>query len=63
MDPVVGRFIGNVKKALAEHAEYSMRFPKPDPFEHGRQVGIYQGLGIALDHLEDVLNSTQEEQS
>ena len=63
MDPIVGRFITDVKKTLEEHAEDSMVFPKSEPFDHGRQVGVYQGLRLALDHLENILrDNTEKEQ-
>ena len=62
-DPIVGRFIGNVKRALAEHAEDSMKFPKADAFEHGRQIGVYAGLELALQHLNDIINDLNKEQA
>jgi len=45
-DPIVGRFIGNVKRALAEHAEDSMKFPKADAFEHGRAALAMADAGM-----------------
>lgn len=62
MDPIIGRFIGEVKKTLAETAEDSMMFPKGDQFEHGRQVGTYQGLRLSLDVLESILRDISEEE-
>lgn len=62
MDPIVGRFIGEVKKTLAETAEDSMMYPKGDPFEHGVQVGKYQGLKFSLDILESILRDINDEE-
>lgn len=62
MDPIVGRFIGEVKKTLAETAEDSMMYPKGDPFEHGVQVGKYQGLKFSLDILESILRDLNDEE-
>lgn len=63
MDPTLGKFIGEVKKTLAETAEDSMMFPKGDSFEHGVQVGKYQGLRNALEILESVMRDQQEQDS
>lgn len=62
MDPIVGRFIGEVKKTLAENAEDSMMYPAGDPFLHGVQVGKYQGLRLSLDILESIMRDINEEE-
>lgn len=62
MDPIIGRFIGEVKKTLAETAEDSMLYPKGDSFEHGVQVGKYQGLKFSLDILESILRDINDEE-
>lgn len=62
MDPIVGRFIGEVKKTLAQNAEDSMQFPKADPFGHGTQVGQHQGLRLSLEILESIMRDTNEEE-
>lgn len=63
MDPIIGRFIGEVKKTLAETAEDSMMYPKADPFGHGAQVGTYQGLRFSLDILESILRDISDEEN
>ena len=62
MDPIIGRFIGEVKKTLAETAEDSMMYPKGEAFEHGAQVGKYQGLRFSLDILESILRDISDEE-
>ena len=62
MDPIIGRFIGEVKKTLAETAEDSMVYPKGEAFEHGVHVGRYQGLRFSLDILESILRDISDEE-
>lgn len=62
MDPIVGRFIGEVKKTLAANAEDAMQFPRHEPFEHGVQVGTYQGLRLSLEILESILRDVTDEE-
>jgi len=59
-DPTIGRFIGEVKSELTTSAKDAMLFPKSEPFDHGVQVGRYQGLQLALDILETMLRDNLE---
>jgi hypothetical protein len=61
-DPTVARFIVEARQALAQIAENAMRFPKADPFEHGSQVGRYQGLDFALEIMNDILRGDDEKE-
>lgn len=56
-------FMVEARKALTEMAEDSMMFPKPDPFEHGVQVGKYQGVRFALELLESILRDDAEKEN
>ncbi len=55
MDPILARVIGAIKVHRQTWMEGAMEFPKPDPFDHGAQVGVYQGLSEALNVIETVL--------
>lgn len=59
-DRVIGQFISEARKALAEMAEDSMTYPRPDPFEHGVSCGRHQGIQLALDILSSVISGDQE---
>ena len=62
-DQVIQRFIGEVKQTLSQHAEDSMEFPKAEPFEHGLQVGKYQGIQYALNILEVIMRDDRFKES
>lgn len=57
------RFLHEAKKALGQNAEDSMMFPKADPFEHGVQVGKYQGMRMAMDLVEDIIRDNLEKEN
>jgi hypothetical protein len=38
-----------------ELAESAMLMPRAEPFEHGVQVGTYQGIQLALEALESLV--------
>lgn len=61
-DQVVVKFIGAAKLELQHLSETAMLFPKPDPFEHGVQVGKYQGVQSALDLLDNILRDSNEKE-
>lgn len=63
MDPIIGRFIGEVKKTLAETAEDSMMYPKGEAFEHGVQVGVYRGMVNALAILDGLLADADDKEA
>lgn len=54
-DRLLNKFIGEVVRAKAEHAEGAMQFPKQDLFGYGFQCGAYQGLTLALEILEAII--------
>ena len=62
-DRLINKFIGEVKHAQTELAADAMEFPKQTPFEHGAQCGAYQGLKLALDILESIIQDTHEADS
>ena len=61
-DKIIERYVGEVKRALADNAEGSMMFPKAEPFDHGVQVGKYQGLNFALELLQGVLRDDDDKE-
>jgi len=58
-DPIA-RAISELRDVLDEHAHAAMVVPKPDPFEHGLQVGKYYGAQAALKLLQDILSADAE---
>lgn len=60
---MISRLISELKKSQEEIATGAMKHPTPDPFEHGVQVGKYQGILIALDTLDFLLRDEQEKES
>ena len=58
-DPVAVA-IHKLREAQNKYAQEAMQFPKAEPFEHGRQVGRYEGYQVALDLLYDVLSADAE---
>lgn len=54
---LLSKLIVSLREAQDKQAHDSLRFPKSDPFEHGRQVGTYQGISQALDILEGVVEA------
>ena len=62
-DPIIVHFMVEAKKALAEMAEDSMVYPKHEPFEHGVQVGKYQGIRFALELLDSILRDEAEKEN
>ena len=44
-----------LKEEQRKLAEEAMLYSKAEPFEHGVQVGVYRGVGVAHDILESML--------
>lgn len=59
-DRLIGKLISELKNAQTELAADAMEFPKQDLFGHGAQCGAYQGLKLALDILEGILQDRNE---
>ena len=55
-DPAVEAMV-QLKQRMQEWAESSMTQPKADPFEHGKQVGTYVGLQIAVAEIQNALSA------
>lgn len=60
MDKTTLLFIQSVKSVQESRASASMMLPKADPFEHGVQVGVWQGLQLALSILDEIHNAENE---
>lgn len=63
MDRVTHKALVKLREELLEQAEAAMRFPKKDPFEHGTQVGFWQGLEAATQIIEAALKDELEDDS
>ena len=63
MDRTTHRIIGKLLEEMVNRAETAMRYPKSEPFEHGTQVGVWQGLDLAQQIIESVLNDREEEEN
>lgn len=61
MDQTVSKIIGAIQIKVREQLQSLGDFPKADPFEHGVQVGTYQGLDRAISVIEQVLTDVDEE--
>ncbi len=61
-DPLISRFISEMKKQMTEHAEAAMRYPKRELFEAGEMSGVYQGMDKSLDILDAIISETYEKE-
>lgn len=59
-DRLIGKIIMDLKSALDKQAHDSMTFAHGEPFQHGTQVGVYQGLLQALDVINAVLEDADQ---
>lgn len=44
-----------------ELAEAGMKYPKAQPFEHGQQVGEWQGIGTAIEIIREMIRDEDED--
>lgn len=63
MDKTTASIIGAIKKEQQALLESMVDFPKKDVFDHGVQVGQYQGLARALTLVENVLDDQLNEEA
>ena len=56
-------FLVKMKEEQTDLARAGMLHPKAEPFDHGIQAGIYQGLEIALEILGAILRDDEEQES
>ena len=59
-DRLIGNIIKGIKEQQSDISRGGMLYPKSEPFEHGVQVGTYQGLEIALQVLTGALDMEAE---
>lgn len=59
MDRTILRIITALKDEQQKLLESLGDFPKKDPYEHGVQVGVYQGLKKFSEIIESVLNDDE----
>jgi hypothetical protein len=55
MADVYATFVAKVREKMAEVATASCERPKSEPFDHGQQVGKYQGLQEAVEIFQDII--------
>lgn len=63
MSDVTHKFIVRLKEEQTVQAQGGMLYPKSEPFEHGVQVGIYQGMEKALELLRAILRDDEDERN
>lgn len=61
-DRLLSDYIGRLRADMDEQAHGSCRFPKADPFEHGVQVGKYQGMEGALKLLTSLIEEQDQQE-
>jgi hypothetical protein len=59
---VIARAVAALKNQQEEIAKASCMFPKADPHAYGIQAGRYQGLQMALDTIDSILRSDDDEE-
>ena len=60
MEGLLSNYIGELKSKMNDLAHGAAKLPKSKPFEHGVQVGNYQGLEAALRYLEALIEDDAE---
>lgn len=63
MSNPIHTFMVKMKEEQTELARAGMLYPKGMPFDHGVQVGIYQGLEKALEILGTVLRDDEDQRN
>lgn len=54
---MIARLIQDLKIAQVEHATSALAQPRgADAYEYGRAVGIYAGLTLALERIDQILS-------
>ncbi len=63
MSDVIHKLMVKVKEEQAVYSRDGMLYPKGDPFAHGVQVGVYQGMEKALELLHAILRDDDEKEN
>ena len=63
MDKTVSKIIGAIQMRVREQLQGLGDYPKSEPFEHGIQVGTYNGLQAAIQAIEQVLSDEETEEA
>ena len=56
------KVVSKLEETQLELARTSMQFPKAEPFDHGVQVGKYQGLQLALELIDNILRDDNKKE-
>lgn len=57
------RIITALRESRQSWADAAMTYPKAESFEHGVQVGVHRGLGMALEVIEAILHDEETKDS
>jgi len=60
VDRITSAFLLRVEKEKADRSEDAMRYPREGAFEHGVQVGTWQGLDLAVQLMKVVLEEDDQ---
>jgi len=60
-DPTV-EALAKLRAAQQEHAMGAMQYPRKKRFDHGVEVGVFQGLQQAIEIVEAALKDDDEQQ-
>ena len=60
MDKTTYQILTKIREELLIRAEATVQFPREEPFHHGVQVGVWQGLKLAHEIIESVLQDDEE---
>lgn len=58
-DPLVSALV-KLRAAQQEQADGAMKFPRKKRFDHGVEVGVYQGLLQAIEIVEATLKDDED---
>lgn len=60
-DPAIDA-LAKLRAAQQDHAMGAIQFPRKKKFDHGVEVGVYQGLQQAIEIVEAALKDDDEQQ-
>lgn len=59
-DPLVSA-LAKLRETQQEHAIGAMNYPRKKRFDHGVEIGIHQGLQLAIEIVEATLKDDEDE--
>ena len=61
MTSLLNKLVSRLQEEQTKIADAAMRFPRTELFEHGVVVGRHQGIQIALEVIDDLLNEANQQ--